>query len=255
MKPPHSHHSPARRPSIALSPDLSTPTSESPHVKAELKLAYCNAVFQAGGLPVILPPTADKAHLDAYLERMAGVIITGGAFDVPPEMYGETARAGMGPTKPERTQFETALIKGALQRKLPILGICGGFQLINVIFGGTLVQDIATELPQARSHQQTHDRSQPQHPVEVRESTMLADAVGRGQLMVNSTHHQALAKIGTNLTVSAVASDGVVEAIESRADGQFVMGVQWHPELLTETLPAHLNIYKMLVSKARDRRH
>ena len=252
MKPPHTSN---RRPSIALTPDLTNITAENPYPKAELKCAYSEAVLQAGGMPLIVPVTTDKTHIDAILERMAGVIITGGAFDIPPDMYGETARAGMGPTKPLRSQFELALIRGALHRKLPILGICGGMQLINVAWGGTLVQDIATELPNARSHQQTHDRTQPQHPVEVRESTMLADAVGRGQLMVNSTHHQAIAKVGTGLTVSATASDGVIEAIETKADGQFVMGVQWHPEMLIETLPVQLSIYKMLVTRARDRRH
>jgi putative glutamine amidotransferase len=126
-------------------------------------------------------------------------------------------------------------------------------QLINVAFGGTLIQDLARELPAARSHQQDTDRAQPQHPVEVKAGTALADAVGRGQLMVNSTHHQAVARVGTGLVVSASAPDGVVEAVET-PDG-VVVGVQWHPELMIDSVPPHLGIYRGLVSRARERRH
>jgi putative glutamine amidotransferase len=250
---PHGH---PRRPSIGITPDVSTPSPDVPLSRYELKVAYTDAVLRSGGLPFILPFSNDRSVIDLYLDRISGLVVTGGAFDVPPELYGEVPREGLGPLKPERTQFELAVLRGALQRRLPVLGVCGGMQLLNVAYGGTLIQDIVREVPDARSHEQRHDRTQPQHPVEVREQTQLAEAVGgRGQLMVNSTHHQAVKTVGEGLIVSATAPDGMIEAVEVPAADQFVVGVQWHPELLVDTVPPHLGLYRALVTRARDRRH
>ncbi len=250
------HHAHPRRPSIAITPDATLATPESPFVKYELKAAYAEAVLRAGGLPFLVPYTDDRALMEQYLDRVSGLLITGGAFDIPPEAYGEPSKAGLGVLKQGRTNFELALLRIALQRKLPVLGICGGMQLLNVAFGGTLVQDIATELPAARPHEQQHDRTQPQHPIEVKDTSVLAECVGgKGQLMVNSTHHQAVKDVGPGLLVSASSPDGVVEAIESIAKDQFALGVQWHPELMLDTVPPNLGIYKLFVHRARDRRH
>ncbi len=249
-------HGPPRRPSIAVTPDVTVSSPEQPFVKLELKQAYTDAVLRAGGLPLVLPLTDDAQLLDAYLDRVSGVVITGGAFDIPPALYGESERAGLGPLKPERSAFELALLRAALARKLPVLGVCGGMQLLNVAFGGTLIQDLPTELPAARSHEQKHDRTQPQHPVEVAAQTQLAEALGgKGQLMVNSTHHQAVKVVAPGLIASAVAPDGVVEGIEATDGASFVVGVQWHPELMVDTVPANLGVYKALVARARERRH
>jgi putative glutamine amidotransferase len=124
-------------------------------------------------------------------------------------------------------------------------------QLLNVVAGGTLIQDIQRELPHAVDHEQKHDRAQPQHPVEIRDGTLLSELVGKGQVMVNSTHHQAVSKPGKDVVVSAVATDGVVEGIELRS-ASFALGVQWHPELLINAMPLHLGLYRGLVSKARE---
>lgn len=251
---PHGSHHP-RRPSIALTPDVSVPTAESPFPRYELKSAYCEAVLRAGGLPFVLPYTEDRSVLMAYLDRVSGVVVTGGAFDIPPELYGEAPREGLGPVKAGRSHFELALVRLALSRGLPVLGVCGGMQLLNVALGGTLVQDISRELPSARRHEQAHDRAQPQHPVEVKEGSQLADCLGKGSLMVNSTHHQAIKVVAEGLAVTAVAPDGVVEGVEAKDSGAFVVGVQWHPELLLDSVPPNLGVYRGLVNRARDRRH
>jgi putative glutamine amidotransferase len=250
------HHSHQRRPSIAITPDITTPTPENPFPKYDLKAAYADAVIRAGGLPFVLPYTDDRALIDQYLDRVSGLLVTGGAFDIPPEAYGEAPKEGLGDLKPTRTNFELAILKIALQRKLPVLGVCGGMQLLNVAYGGTLVQDIVTEVAGAKSHEQKHDRAQPQHPIEVKDQSVLAECVGgKGQLMVNSTHHQAVKAVGAGLIVSASAADGVVEAIELQGKDQFVLGVQWHPELMVDTVPPNLGIYRTFVHRARDRRH
>lgn len=244
------HQPSGRRPSIGITADVSHETSWP---RYELRAAYADAVMRAGGLPLVLTYADDREVVDAWLSRVSGLVFTGGAFDIGPQHYGEAPREGLGPLKPERTDFELKLLEAALRMGMPVLGICGGMQLINVALGGSLHQDIALELPASRAHQQTHERSQPQHPVEVKAGSGLAEAVGAGQLMVNSTHHQAVHRLGQRLVATATSPDGVVEAIE-RPGGGFVMGVQWHPELLLDTVPAHLSIYRALVNSARDRR-
>jgi len=248
---PRPHSQVGRRPSIGITPDYSAPEDAAP--RYELKLSYADAVLRAGGLPMVLPYSDDSLVLDQYLDRISGLLVTGGAFDIPPEMYGEAVRDGMGAIKQSRSNFELMLMQAALKRNMPVLGICGGMQLLNVVLGGTLVQDILREVENARDHEQKHDRSQPAHPVDVRDGTLLAEVMGKGQLMVNSTHHQAVKRTGQNVVVSAVSPDGVVEAIEAK-DHQFALGVQWHPELLFNAVPLHLGIYRAFVHKARENR-
>ncbi|MBI3182486.1 MAG: gamma-glutamyl-gamma-aminobutyrate hydrolase family protein [Myxococcales bacterium] len=243
------HHGHGRRPSIGITPDIEA----GPAAEYRLRSFYADAVFRAGGLPMVLPFSDDRACVESYLDRIGGLLVTGGAFDIPPEAYGETPRDGLGPTKPARTRFERALLEGALARKLPILGVCGGMQLLAVVLGETLVQDILREVPNARDHEQKHDRSQPHHPVEVKEGSLLCELIGKGQVMVNSTHHQAVKAPGRKVAVAAVAPDGVVEGIEATSCG-FAVGVQWHPELMLDTVPLHLGLYRGLVQRARDKR-
>lgn len=249
--PTHGHHHP-RRPVIGITPDhVVRLENQAPYY--ELKVAYADAVLRAGGLPMILPYSDDPTCVDAYLDRISGLLVTGGAFDIPPERYGHAAKEGLGTLKPARTEFEGALLAAALKRSIPVLGVCGGMQLLNVVLGGTLVQDILREIPNAKDHEQKNDRTHPCHPVDVREGTQLADVMGKGQVMVNSTHHQAVKTAGDNVVVSALSPDGVVEAIEI-ASHPFALGVQWHPELLIQSVPLHLSIYKAFIHKAREMR-
>ena len=246
---PRHHGQAPRRPNIGITPDWAQPEDQA-FPRYELKVPYSDAVLRAGGLPFVLPYSDDPTCVEAYLDRVSGVLVTGGAFDIPPEAYGEAAREGLGALKEGRTAFEAALMRGALKRNMPVLGICGGMQLLNVVLGGTLFQDIGREVQGAREHEQKHDRTQPQHPVEVKSGTQLAEALGHGQLMVNSTHHQAVRKVGKDVTISAVAPDGVVEGVE-HPGYRFALGVQWHPEYAVDE--ADPLIFRAFVSACRSR--
>jgi putative glutamine amidotransferase len=199
---------------------------------------------------VLLPHAREAAP--AYLALLDGLVVTGGAFDVPPELYGEAARAGLGPTKPERTVFEKDVLEAALAARLPVLGVCGGMQLLNVVRGGTLYQDLRAEAGIA-GHEQPPPKDVPSHDVAVQPGSQLAALVGLDPLRVNSTHHQAVRDPGAGVLVSARAPDGVVEAIEL-PDLGFALGVQWHPEAMLAHEPRHAAIYRGLVAAARDSR-
>jgi putative glutamine amidotransferase len=238
------------RPIIGLTPDEATPPTPFAVPRYELKRAYADAVLAAGGLPLVLPYSDDPEVLAQLIAMIDGLVVTGGAFDVPPALYGEAPREGLGALKPGRTTFELALIRAALDQRLPLLGVCGGMQILNVALGGSLYQDIGADVPGALAHEQKTDRQTPAHPVLVRPGSLLARACGEGTLAVNSTHHQSVRRLGAGLIASASSSDGLAEAIELPA-AAFVLGVQWHPELLVQSVPAHLGIYRSLVAAAR----
>jgi putative glutamine amidotransferase len=214
----------------------------------ELPRTYADAVLAAGGLPILLPHAAEAAQ--AYLALLDGLVVTGGAFDVPPELYGEARRPECGPSKPERTAFERELLEAALAARLPVLGVCGGMQLLNVVRGGTLHQDLARDAG-ISGHEQPPPKDVPSHAVAVASGSRLAALVGAGELPVNSTHHQAVKAVGSGLLVSARAPDGVVEAIEL-PDLRFALGVQWHPEAVLRHEARHAALYRGLVAAAGD---
>ena len=188
---------------------------------------YCGAVRDAGGLPVLLPHEPEDAA--AYLDRIDGLIVTGGGFDVDPALFGAETRHPSVKTKDRRTAFELAAATGALVREMPVLGICGGQQLLNVALGGTLIQHIPDEVPNALPHRQPNPRDEPGHIVRIVAGTLLHRITGAASLAVNSAHHQAVKTAGPGLVIDAIAEDGVVEGIEDPRR-RFCLGVQWHPE-------------------------
>lgn len=188
---------------------------------------YTASVARHGAAPVALPH--ELAQVDTYLDLLHGLVITGGNFDVPPAMYGDTTIHGKVTTKLRRSQFEWAVAQGALERNMPILGICGGQQLLNVILGGTLIQHIPDSVPQALAHEQPNPRHEAGHEVAIIANTLLYQIVGAATLLVNSAHHQAVAKTADGVIVNARAGDGVIEGIEYPPH-PFCLGVQWHPE-------------------------
>ncbi|BBK45372.1 gamma-glutamyl-gamma-aminobutyrate hydrolase [Allostella vacuolata] len=215
------------RPTIGITLDSEQPGGYSKMPWYALRENYCSAVRAAGGLPMLLPHEPDQA--EDYLDRIRGLVITGGAFDVDPTLFGATSRHATVKTKDRRTAFELAVTRGALARGMPILGICGGQQLLAVILGGTLVQHIPDEVPGSLAHEQPNPRTEPGHIVRVARDTLLHRIVGADELPVNSAHHQAVKSVPAGVVVDAVAPDGVIEGIEDPSQ-RFCLGVQWHPE-------------------------
>ena len=233
------------RPVIGITLDHEQPGGYSNMPWYALRENYCTPVSQAGGLPVGLPH--DPAMAAPYLDAIDGLIVTGGDFDVDPALFGATERHAKVTTKDRRTASELALINGALQRDLPILGICGGQQLLHVALGGTLHQHIEDALPGALAHEQPNPRDEPGHVVEIVANTRLHEIVGVRELKVNSAHHQAAAEAPRPIVVNARAADGVIEGIEL-ADKSFCIGVQWHPEYLVS--PGDAKLFAALVAAA-----
>jgi len=206
---------------------------------------YVRAVARTGATPVLLPHT-ELEQVDDLLGHLDGLVITGGDFDVPPPYYGEETRSATRRLVEERSGFERSLCRAALRSGLPLLGVCGGMQLLNVVLGGTLYQDLS-ERPNTLVHEQPHDRRQPHHAVKLTRDSRLQRICATDSLEVNSTHHQILHDLGTNVMASAIAPDGVVEGIEVSGRG-LVLGVQWHPELLDA--PEQQRIYAALVESS-----
>ncbi len=194
-----------------------------------LRENYCDAIVAAGGVPVLLPH--EGAAVASYLALISGLVVTGGAFDVDPSLFGAVTRHDTVKLKERRTDFELAITRAAVERDVPVLGICGGQQLLNVALGGTLLQHIPDEVPNALAHEQPNPRTEPGHTVTIAKGTLLHRIAGADRLAVNSAHHQAVKAPGEGLIVDAVADDGVIEGIEAPGR-RFCLGVQWHPEYL-----------------------
>jgi putative glutamine amidotransferase len=192
-----------------------------------LRQNYCDAVSRAGGLPIPLPHEPELAA--EYLGRIDGLLITGGAFDVDPSLFGASTRHVTVKTKDRRTAFEYAITRGAIEADKPVLGICGGQQLMNVVLGGTLIQHIPDEIANPLPHEQPNPRTEAGHNVKIVAGTLLHRVVKALELPVNSAHHQAVKDVGQGIVVNAVAPDGVIEGIEDPRR-RFVVGVEWHPE-------------------------
>lgn len=211
-----------------------------------LRQNYCGAVDAAGGLPLPLPHALDR--IEAYLDRIDGLVVTGGHFDVDPALFGDAGRHPTVKLKEARTDFELTVTKAALVRDMPVLGICGGQQLLNVILGGTLIQHIPDEVPNALAHEQPNPRDEAGHVVAIKSGTLLHDITGADELPVNSAHHQAAKDVADGVVVNASAPDGVIEGIEDGRYG-FCLGVQWHPEFHIN--PGDAKIFQAFVEAAR----
>lgn len=234
-------------PIIGITLDSEEPGGYSAFPWYALRQNYCCAVGDAGGLPLPLPHHPEFAA--SYLDRLDGLIVTGGAFDVDPALFGASVRHDTIRLKTRRTEFELAMISGALEQDLPILGICGGEQLLAVALGGSLIQHIPDEIPAALAHEQSNPRDQAGHEVTIVAGTRLAEIADCRTMGVNSSHHQAVKSLPANAVVNAVAADGVIEGIEVPGR-RFCLGVQWHPEFAIN--PADKALFNALIEASRS---
>lgn len=215
-------------------------TSVLPHT-------YVSSVLEAGGVPLAIPMVG-KAEADEILPKLDGIVFPGGA-DVDPAHYGERPHVKLGKINPRLDEIELYVAKRALDAGLPILGICRGCQVVNVAAGGTLVQDIPSQVGGAMKHQQEAPRWYGTHEVIVEEDSMAFEVFKTRRLLVNSFHHQAVRDLGKNLVVSGRAVDGVTEIIEGRKN--FVLLVQFHPECMWKRDRVFLRPFEALVEAAK----
>jgi putative glutamine amidotransferase len=212
---------------IGLTLDSEQPGGYSKYPWYAIRENYCSAVVAAGGTPVLLPHEPDLVEF--YSGMIQGLIVTGGAFDVDPALFGASSRHATVSTKDRRTAFELGITRAMLAADKPVFGICGGQQLLNVALGGTLIQHIPDAIPAALAHEQPNPRHEPGHTVRILPNTKLHAIAGTGEVQVNSAHHQAVDRVAPETMIDAVAPDGVIEGIESTRH-RFCLGVQWHPE-------------------------
>lgn len=240
----------ATAPTVAVSA-TSDDTLGGAH-RVRLNSAYVRALESAGLVPLIVPPLSGEGAVREILARVDGVVLTGGE-DVEPSLYGQERVEQCGASNPERDATEIALVRAARDLKRPVLAICRGPQLLNVALGGTLFQDIPSQVEGALDHNARDERASRIHPVAVEPGSRIANAVEATALSVNSLHHQSVRRIAPPLRVTAVAPDGVVEGVESVDDDWWVIGVQWHPEEMTDS-PEQWDrgIFKAFADRLRD---
>lgn len=209
--------------------------------------AYLERVQAAGGVPVILPLTGDAGTLERIVKLCDGLLFAGGQ-DVAPALYGRTPDETVAGC-PARDAMEVPLLRLALERDLPVLGICRGMQLLNVVLGGTLVMDLPSQRPSAVCHRQPKPYDAPAHTVALQGG--LRELLGVETIAVNSCHHQGIERIAPGLSPMAVADDGLIEAVE-KPGARFVWAVQWHPEMLSENNAPSRAIFDRFVHAAAN---
>lgn len=223
--------------------------------RASIGAAYLLAIQEAGGIPLILSPQHDDEAVTQLLGSAQGLVLTGGG-DIDPARYGEARHEKTDGVSPERDGLEARAVEFALEERMPTLAICRGLQVLNVALGGSLYQDIPSELTTDINHAQTSGespraRSEVTHGVAVEEGCRLAGLVGSGAIEVNSMHHQAVKRIAEGLRPVAWAPDGIVEGLELVDGDRFLVAVQWHPEELVGEHEHARRLFAGMVEEAR----
>lgn len=219
------------------------------NVYSSVNYNYSKSVNMAGGTPILIPLTANDEDIDNYLDTVDGLLLSGGE-DVSPLFYGENPIKEVTYISPDRDEYEEKLYLEALHRNMPILGICRGIQFMNSASGGTLYQDINSQVENSNGHSPMANLSYNlYHTVNIEKNSKLFNIFGVDELRVNSFHHQAVNAISDKFKVVATSPDGIIEGIE-HLENTFVVGVQWHPEDLTVKHPQFLKLFKAFTVEA-----
>ena len=239
-----------RRPIIGISSSVIVDEAGSfaGYKRAYVNKDYVDAVIRAGGVPLIIPFSTDKEVIISQAQLIDGLILSGG-HDINPYNYGQEPSQKIGEIFPERDIYEMILLEESKKRDIPILGICRGFQLINVAAGGTLYQDLSLIPGNILKHNQVSNPTLKTHKIEIKENSFISSIFGK-ETMVNSFHHQAIDKVADDFIVVARASDGVVEAIEHKTY-KFLVAVQWHPEMLAVNCEKARVLFSKFVEEAK----
>jgi putative glutamine amidotransferase len=211
---------------------------------------FAETVREAGGMPIVIPMT-DPKEAEAYVDLCDGIVFTGGE-DISALTYGDQPHPEVKQVNKQRDDFEIELVKIAHKKGRAILGMCRGYHLINVSFGGSIIQDVKSDFEESINHfQLSSTRTEPTHMVSIGEDSLLYEIIGDKDVAVNSFHHQAIGEVGKGLRVTAKAEDGVIEALELKdRNGSFLLGTQWHPEELRHENEKMMNIIKTFVEAA-----
>lgn len=236
-----------QKPIIGLSSTSGEGTSTS------VPLTYVESVIRAGGVPMVLPVTHDHELLNRMLDNIDALILTGGEDVDPLKWYGEEPLPALGGIAPERDSFDVALARLAVERGIPLLGICRGHQVINVAFGGTLYQDIPSQVKASQvKHRQSAPGNYGTHSIRIDKNSLLYKQIDTQAIAVNSFHHQAVKDVAPGFKVTATSVDGVVEAMEKIGSDQ-VYSVQFHPEVFTaQNIDTFMGIFEYLIKKAQE---
>jgi putative glutamine amidotransferase len=192
---------------------------------------YSGAVEAAGGAPVHISLIPQRRYISTILEGLDGILLPGSDSDVDPLRYGAEPHPKLGSVHAIKDETDLLVLEEVEKRALPLFAICFGVQVLNVSRGGTLIQDIPSQIPKALKHEQGAPRDRPSHSIELEKSSLLYALRGEARALVNSHHHQAIEKVGRDLVATAWAGDGLIEALEDTRPDRFAVGVQWHPEL------------------------
>lgn len=214
---------------------------------------YSEAVEAAGGVPVHISLIPDPVYISAVIDGLDGILLPGSDSDVDPLRYGAEPHPKLGTVQPIKDETDLLVLAEIEKRSLPLLAICFGMQVLNVSRGGSLIQDIGSQVDGAIKHEQGAPRDRPSHGIKLTKSSLLAKLADDERALVNSHHHQAIEKVGRELTATAWAADGLIEAVEDTREDRFVLGVQWHPEMGWKEDKLSQRLFDRFIAASRDR--
>lgn len=236
-----------RRPRIGITMRLELETN-----RFYLSRYYSEAVEAAGGAPVHISLIPQPEYINAVLEQLDGILLPGSDSDVDPLRYNREPHTRLGAVHPLKDATDALVLAELERREMPLFAICFGMQILNVVRGGTLIQDIESQMPEAIKHQQGAPRERQSHRVRLLEGSLLSELAGRESALVNSHHHQAIETVGSDLVATAWTADGLVEALEDPRAERFALAVQWHPEIAWESDDFSKALFARFVEKAGD---